>query len=157
MHKLLIHSAEEKMDHIVYLDAQAKELENLLAGKKTMIIRGATGRKLPHGRVDAGDVLYFINNNAEGGVRARANVKSAFHSEKMTEEESRALVKKNQPKLSLTEKQVKRWAGKRYIVLIEVANIEEIHPFAIDKSAYGNMDDWLPVGRIKSVIAERKE
>jgi len=78
-------------------------------------------------------------------------VKSAFHSEKMTEDESHALVKKNQPKLSLTEKQIKRWAGKRYIVLIEVADVKEIHPFAIDKSKYGNMDDWLPVEKIESV------
>jgi len=139
------------MDHVVYLDAQAKELESLLSGKKTMIIRGATGRKLPHGRVDAGDMLYFINNNAEGMVRAKAKVKSAFHSEKMTEAESRALVNKNQPKLSLTENQIQRWAGKRYIVLIEVADVKEIPPFAIDKSKYGNMDDWLPVEKIEAV------
>ncbi len=139
------------MDHVVYLDAQAKELDNLLSGNKTMIIRGATGRKLPHGRVDAGDVLYFINNNGEGKVRAKAKVKSAFHSEKMTEDESHALVKKNQPKLSLTDKQIKRWAGKRYIVLIEVTDVQEIPPFAIDKSKYSNMDDWLPVEKIESV------
>jgi hypothetical protein len=140
------------MDHVVYLDAQTEELENLLSGSKTMIIRGATGRKLPHGRVDSGDMLYFINNNAEGKVRAKAKVKSTFHSEKMTEDESRALVKLNQPKLSLTEKQIKRWAGKRYIVLIEVADIKEIPPFAIDRSKYGNMDDWLPVEKIESVM-----
>ena len=139
------------MDHIVYLDAQAKELENLLTGSKTMIIRGAAGRKLPHGRVNAGDVLYFINNNAEGMVRAKAKVRNAFHSEKMTEDESRALVEKNQPKLQLTEKQTKRWSGKRYIVLIEVQDVKEVPPFAIDKSDYGNMDDWLPVGEISSV------
>ena len=139
------------MDHVVYLDAQEKELENLLSGSKTMILRGATGRKLPHRRVDKGDMLYFINNNAEGMVRAKAKVKSAFHSEKMNEDESRALVMKNQPQLCLTEKQMKRWAGKRYIVLIEVTDIMEIHPFAIDKSNYGNMDDWLPVEKIDSV------
>jgi hypothetical protein len=139
------------MDHVVYLDAAAKELESLLSGSKTMIIRGATGRKLPHGRVDKGDMLYFINNNAEGMVHAKAQVKSAFHSEKMNEDESRALVMKNQPQLRLTEKQMKRWAGKRYIVLIKVADVKEISPFAIDKSNYGNMDDWLPVGKIDSV------
>lgn len=139
------------MEHVVYLDAQAKELENLLSGSKTMIIRGATGRKLPHGRVDKGDMLYFINNNAEGMVRAKAKVKSAFHSGKMTEGESRVLVEKNQSKLRLTDKQMKRWAGKRYIVLVEVASVEEIPLFAIDKSNYGNMDDWLPVEKIEFV------
>jgi hypothetical protein len=139
------------MDHVVYLDAQAKEFENLLSGQKTMLIRGATGRKLPHGRVHAGDVLYFINNNAEGMVYARAKVAGAFHSEKMTEAESCALVEQNQPKLRLTEKQMKRWTGKRFIVLIEVAEVEKLPPFAIDKSNYGNMDDWLPVEKIESV------
>ena len=69
----------------------------------------------------------------------------------MTEEESQALVKKNQPKLSLTEKQIKRWAGKRYIVLIEVVDVKEIPPFAIDKRNYSNMDDWLPVEKIASI------
>jgi hypothetical protein len=142
----------KKMDHVVYLDAQAKELENLFAGKKTMIIRGATGRKLPHGRVDTGDALYLINNNAEGVIRAKTKVKSAFHSDKMSEAESRALVEKNQTKLRLTEKQMKRWAGKRYIVLIEVADVQEIPPFAIDKSGYDNMDDWLSVEKIETVI-----
>ena len=139
------------MDHVVYLDAQAKELENLLSGSKTMIIRGATGRKLPHGRVDKGDMLYFINNNSEGMVRAKAKVKSAFHSEKMNEDESRALVMKNQVQLRLTEKQMKRWAGKRYLVLIEVSDVKEIQPFAIEKSKYSNMDDWLLVEKIESV------
>jgi hypothetical protein len=139
------------MDHVVYLDTQAKELENLLSGNKIMIIRGATGRKLPHGRVDAGDILYFINNNAEGLVRAKGKVKSAFHSEKMNEDESRALVEKNQSKLHLTDKQMRRWACKRYLVLIEVSDVKEIQPFAIDKSKYSNMDDWLLVEKIESV------
>lgn len=139
------------MDHVVYLDAQAKELENLLSGRKTMIIRGATGRKLPHGRVHAGDVLYFINNNAEGMVRVKAVVSSAFHSEKMDDAESKALVEQNQEKLRLTEKQLARWAGKRYLTLIEVAQVEEVAPFGIDKSGYGNMDDWLPVEKIEVV------
>jgi hypothetical protein len=139
------------MDHVVYLDAAAKELDGLLSGRKTMIIRGATGRKLPHGRVQVEDVLYFINNNAEGSVRARAVVRAAIHSEKMTAEESCSLVQQHQPKLCLTEKQFARWAGKRYIVLIEVTSVEAIPPFAIDKSDYGNMDDWLAVENIESV------
>ena len=139
------------MDHVVYLDAKASEMENLIAGQKTMIIRGAAGRKLPYGRVSSGDVLYFINNNAEGLIKARAKVKSVFNSEKMSREESTELVKSRQDKLQLTAKQFKRWAGKRYIVLIEIDEVEELSPFPIDKSDFGNMDDWLPVGNIKDV------
>lgn len=139
------------MDHIVYVDAKANEMEQLLDGEKTMIIRGAAGRKLPYGRVDAGDVLYFINNNGEGQVKAKGVVSNVFNSEKMTKEESISLVEENKDKLKLNKKQFNRWAGKRYIVLIEVKSIEGIGAFNIDKSDYGNMDDWLPVENIENV------
>ena len=139
------------MDHVVYLDASAKELALLLSAKKTMIIRGATGRKLPYGRVNQDDVIYFINNNAEGLVKASAKVKSVLNSEKLTKEESGQLVDRFQDQLQLSPKQYARWAGKRYLVLIEIRDIQSIEPFRIDKSDYGNMDDWLPVEQIEKV------
>lgn len=139
------------MDHVVYVDAGAKELDLLLSGKKTMIIRGAAGRKLPYGRVSENDVLYFINNNSEGLIRASAKVKSVLNSEKLTEEESSQLIDHNQDKLQLTKKQYDRWAGKRYLVLIEISDAQNVEPFRIDKSDYGNMDDWLPVEQIEKV------
>jgi hypothetical protein len=142
---------EADMDHVVYVDAKARELEKLLAGEKTMIVRGATGRKLPHGRVQPDDRLFFIENKGGGLVRASAIVSDVFNSEKLAEGQSIDLVTSNQPKLNLTPEQVKRWAGKRYLVLIGVKDIHILTPFAIDRSQYGNMDDWLPVGDIKSV------
>lgn len=141
------------MDHVVYLDAKAQEMEKFLNAEKNMLIRGATGRKLPYGRVAEKDVLFFINNNAEGEVKAKAIVSGVFNSEKMTPEESTALVEKNQEKLQLTDQQFKKWAGKRYLVLIEVKTVEKVQPFKIDKSNYGNMDDWLLVEKIESVKA----
>ena len=139
------------MDHIVYLDASAKELDLLFSGKKTMIIRGATGRKMPYGRVNQDDILYFINNNAEGLILAKAIVESVFNSNKLTEAESVRLVEQHQDKLHLSKKQQARWGGKRYLVLIEVSDVKKVEPFQIDKSNYGNMDDWLPVEQIERV------
>ena len=69
----------------------------------------------------------------------------------MTVDESISLVEQHQDKLQLTSSQNKRWAGKRYLVLIEIGEVEEVEPFIIDKSEYGNMDDWLPIGNIKKV------
>jgi hypothetical protein len=139
------------MDHVVYLDANAKELELLLSGEKTMLIRGATGRKLPYGRVNPNDRLFFINNNAEGLVRAAAKVESVLNSDKLSEAESAQLVDRYQEKLCLTKKQSERWAGKRYLVLIEIRDAENLAAFRIDKSNYGNMDDWLVVEDIEKV------
>ena len=139
------------MDHVVYVDAKTNELENLLSGEKTMIIRSAAGRKLPYGRVFAGDRLFFIRNNGEGLIHACAAVKSVLNSEKLTREASMALVEENQSALQLTDKQFKRWAGKRYLVLIEVQDVTSLEPFPVDRSNYGNMDDWLPVEDIETV------
>ncbi len=144
------------MDHVVYLDAVSKEMESLLLGIKTMIIRGATGRKMPYGRVCKDDVLYFINNNAEGLIKAKARVKSVIESGKMTEDISVQFVREHQDELQLTDKQFARWAGKRYLVLIEVDQVQEIPPFPIDKSGFGGMDDWLPVSDINAVKYQSK-
>ena len=139
------------MDNIVYLDFKAKELDNLIAGKKTMIIRGATGRKLPYGRVFNGDMLYFIENKGDGLVKAKARVKDVFNSEQLSKTESEELVKQNQNKLLLDSGLIKRFSGKRYIVLIAIDSFQKLDPFKIDRSEYGNMDDWLPVGDINKV------
>lgn len=139
------------MDHVVYLDAKAKEMDNLLNGNKSMIIRGAAGRKLPYGRVNKGDVLYLINNNGEGKIKAQCIVKSVYNSEQMTKKESIELIDKHKNKLQLTEKQLSRWAGKRYIVLIEVNKIKKISSFAIDKTNYKNMDDWIIAEDVNSL------
>ena len=139
------------MDHVVYVDAKAHELEKLLAGEKTMIVRGAAGRKLPYGRVHPDDCLYFMRNNSDGIVRARAVVSEVTNSEKLTEEQSSDLLKASQSKLNLTAEQVKRWSGKRYLVLIEVKDVHPTGPFAIDRSEYGNMDDWLLVEKIEKI------
>lgn len=145
------------MDHVVYVDAAARELALLLSGTKTMVIRGAAGRKLPYGRVAAGDMLYFIQNNSEGFIRACARVRAVTNTNRMEEEVSKAPVEQNQPKLQLSPKQMERWAGKKYLVLIEVEQVQELAPFAIDKSAYGTMDDWLPVEKIETVRLTKPE
>ncbi|MCP5061867.1 MAG: hypothetical protein GY936_05300 [Ignavibacteriae bacterium] len=139
------------MDNVVYLDYKAKEFENLKTGQKTMIVRGAMGRKLPYGRVNKSDVLYFIENKGDGLIKGKAIVENVFNSEKLTKEESLDIVEQNQDKLLLTSGLKKRFASKRYLVLITIKNFEEIEPFKIDRSDYGNMDDWLPVENIDKV------
>jgi|WetSurMetagenome_2_1015567.scaffolds.fasta_scaffold147243_1 hypothetical protein len=144
------------MDHIVYLDAKAKELENLINGNKSMIIRGAEGRKLPHGRVKEGDVLYFVNNNGESKVKARGVVDSVYNSEKLSVEESFEMIISHQDKLQLPDKQFEKLAGKRFLVLIGLIDIHEIAPFYIDKSSFTNVDDWIPVGKIEENVLQNE-
>jgi len=139
------------MDNVVYLDFKAKELENLQNGTKTMIIRGAMGRKLPYGRIDKFDVLYFVENNGDGLVKGKAVVDDVFNSEKLSKEQSFEIVEQNQNRLQLNPRLKRRFAGKRYLVLISIKDFETTKPFKINRSEYGNMDDWLPVENIDNV------
>ncbi len=137
------------MDHIAYCDKKAKELEKLFNGSKTMLIRGAAGRKIPYGRVNEGEKVYLVENDGSCEIKASAIVKSVFNSEKMTKEESEKLIHENMDKLNLTTAQLKRWNGKRYICLIEIFDLKEIEPFTFTRTS--NMDDWLILENIAEV------
>lgn len=137
------------MEHIAYCDAKAKELINLLNGSKTMLIRGAHGRKMPHGKVNKGETVYLIENNGNGLIKAKGIVADAFHSEKLAAEESEKLIKDNAEKLQLTSAQIKRWNGKRYLCFIELKEVKSIEPFSYERAS--NMDDWIIVDNIDRI------
>jgi hypothetical protein len=92
-------------------ETAANEMARLLNGTKTMIIRGAAGRKLPYGKVQPGDALYIVKNDGKGMIEARGVVDSVLNSDKMTPEASAALVNGHQAQLLLTEKQLTRLSG----------------------------------------------
>lgn len=48
------------MVHFVYFDDKEKVLEKILSGTKTMVVRGAAGRKIPHSRVFEEDFPHNI-------------------------------------------------------------------------------------------------
>lgn len=136
------------MMHLAYCDDKAKVLEQLLDGTRSMIIRGAAGRKIPHSRVFAGETIYFIKKGT-GKITAVATVKSVQNYVKLTEDEIIKTLAENQSKLSLTEKERKRWY-KKCLCLVEVESIKEIDPLAFDRQ--GNMDDWLIIEKIEDVV-----
>jgi hypothetical protein len=137
------------MDHVVFLDGHAKELENLIQGNKSMIMRGASGRKLPYGRVNEGDILYFVKNRRESEITARGVVSTVFTSGELSREESFETIIRNQDKLQLPDRQFEKYAGKRYLVLIGVNDIHRVAPFRISSCALEVNDDWIVAGELE--------
>ncbi|SDH63590.1 hypothetical protein [Desulfosporosinus hippei] len=136
------------MVHLVYCDDREKVLEKILAGEKTMVVRGAAGRKIPHSRVFKGETLYFMKKGT-AKISAAAKVIDIQNYVKLTEEEITKTLQENQAKLSLTDKQKARW-HKKCLCLVEFAEVEEIVPLAFDHQ--GNMDDWLIIEKIEDVV-----
>ncbi|GAA0727553.1 hypothetical protein GCM10008905_25280 [Clostridium malenominatum] len=136
------------MVHVVYCDDKEKVLEKILDGTKTMVIRAAAGRKIPHSRVFEGDPLYFMKKGT-GQISATASVVSVQNYVKLSEEEINRIMIENQDKLNLSEKQRIRW-HKKCICLVEFSNVKQITPLAFDHQ--GNMDDWLIIEKIEDVV-----
>jgi len=138
-------------DHIVYLDKKAKELQKLINQEKTMIIRGAAGKKVPlGGRVKEGDMLYFVETGSDLMITHRAMVKQVIETDKMTEEESVRFTQSYQDQLKLAPHQIERWAGKKFLCLVEVLNLEAIEPFQYKREK--NMDDWIILDDVLTVM-----
>lgn len=136
------------MVHLVYCDDKSKELAKILDGSKTMVIRGAAGRKIPHSRVFAGEELYFMEKGSKK-ITAKAVVKDVQNFVKLTDEEITETINSNNDKLQLTDKQKERW-HKKCLCLVEFTNVEEIAPLDFDHQ--GNMDDWLIINQITDVV-----
>lgn len=140
------------MVHLVYCDNAGKNgekvLDKILAGTKTMVVRGAAGRKIPHSRVSTGERLYFMEKGS-ALITATAIVEAVQNYVKLSDDEITKNLADNQNKLNLTDKQKARW-HKKCLCLVEFENVEEITPLAFDHQ--GNMDDWLIIEKIEDVV-----
>ena len=140
------------MVHLVYCDNTGKKgekvLDKILSGTKTMIIRGAAGRKIPHSRVFKGEELYFMEKGSLM-ITAKAKVRDVQNYVKLTEEEICRVLEDNQEKLNLTEKQKERW-HKNVCVLLNLRMLRKFPLCPFDHQ--GNMDDWLIIDKIEDVV-----
>lgn len=140
------------MVHLVYCDNTGKKgekvLDKILNGTKTMVVRGAAGRKIPHSRVFQGETLYFMEKGS-ALISATATVKSVQNYVKLSDDEIIKVLSDNQSKLNLSEKQKERW-NKKCLCLVEFENVTEITPLQFEHQ--GNMDDWLILEKIEDVV-----
>lgn len=141
------------MDHLVRLDREARELERLCNGVKSMVVRGSMERRPPHGAVGEGDRLFFVQEGEEGTVRATARVRKADSTPMLDQEASIIRIVQNQRKLMLTEQQFARWGGLRFLVFVEAEEVERVEPFLVDPSLIGQ-DGWAVLNDIS--LARRR-
>ena len=83
---------------------------------------------------------------------AKGEVAGVINSDRLSEEASIRLIKDHMEKLKLTDDQLKRWSGKRFLCLIELKNVTYITPFTYERA--GNMDDWITVESIDEIKKE---
>lgn len=84
------------MVHLVYCDNSGKKgehvLDKIIAGTKTMIVRGAAGRKIPHSRVFENETIYFMEKGT-ALISAMATVKNVQNYVKLSDEKITRILK----------------------------------------------------------------
>jgi len=136
------------MVHLVYCDDKEKVLEKTMSGKKTMVVRGAAGRKIPHSRVFEGEALYFMKKGT-AKITAMAMVENVQNYVKLSDDEILKTLEANQERLQLSDRQKERW-HKKCLCLVAFKDVKEIPPLDFDHQ--GNMDDWLIIEKINDVV-----
>jgi len=139
------------MDHLVYVDSEAKELERLLAGHKTIIIRGFDKPVTPYNKVFEGDSLFFLTTKREGVVQARAVAKNVLNTRKLDAKDSKELINRHLMELMLTEEQLNRYYGKPFLTMVRVGEVQRIQPFMVNNRSTHGFTDWFITENINKI------
>ncbi len=112
------------MNHLVYLDARAGELEKILSGVKTMLVKESDPARAPDYPIHPGDSLYFLRNKDDCSVRVKAIVVRVLLVSNI--EDLSQTLKVMQPRLLLTEEQYNDWSAKQRALLVEFDSAQKI-------------------------------
>jgi hypothetical protein len=129
------------MNHLVFLDTQAGELEKILSGVKNMIAKEfdpATAYPVRNG-----DSLYFLRNNDECILRVKATVVRVVPLVNDLNEDLSHTLKEMQPRLKLTEDQYNYWSKKKQVLLVEFDSADKIASIHVTSNNIKDRSDWI--------------
>jgi hypothetical protein len=131
------------MNHLVFLDAQAGDLEKILSGIKTMIIKEFDPAQSPVQPVMPGDSLFFLRNNGECAVRVTARVVHIFPFWESVDDDLTQILKEMQPRLQLTEDQYQHWSAKEVLLFVEFDSARKIPVIAVAVNRVNDRSGWM--------------
>jgi hypothetical protein len=143
------------MNHLVFLDKRVGELEKILSGLKTMLIKEFDPAQTAAHLVSPGDSLYFLRNNDERALRVKATVtRVLFLTSTLGQDLSHSL-KEMQPRLQLTEDQYIYWSARKQVLLVELGSAHKIGVIHIADPKIADRSDWIAFEEF-GLIAEEK-
>ena len=137
------------MNHLVFLDTRAGELEKILSGTKSMIVKELEPARSA-GHVNPGDSLYFLRNKDDCAVRVKATVIRVLPFTNDLDEELSHILKEMQPRLQLTEDQYNYWSIKQQVMLVEFDCAHKISVIRIAPDKISDRSDWIAFEDLRS-------
>jgi hypothetical protein len=130
------------MNYLVFLNAQASELEKILSGVKTMLIKEFVP-VLPARSVNPGDSLYFLRDNGECAIRVKATVTRILFLTNNSDEDLSHTLKALQPRLQLTEDQYNDWSARKQVLLVEFESAQKIDVVQVALDRITKRSKWI--------------
>jgi len=131
------------MNHLVFLDTRAGELEKILSGVKTMLVKEVDVARTSARPMSPGDSLYFLRSKDECAVRGKATVVRALFFSNHSGEDLSQTLKEMQPRLQLTEEQYNHWSVKKQVLLVEFEAAHKIDVIQIASQKISDRSDWI--------------
>jgi len=142
------------MNYLVFLDPFAGELEKILSGVKSMVIKQVEPGNTNSQPIKPGDHLYFLRNNEECDLRVKAVVKSIRFISSGSATDLAQSLKEFQPRLQLTEEQYGWWSAKRQVLLVEFECAQKIGVIHLALDDVKDRSDWIAFEAL-SVLTSR--
>jgi hypothetical protein len=131
------------MIHLVFLDTHAGELEKILSGMKTMLIREFDPAQTTAHSVSPGDSLYFLRDNGECAVRVKATVVRVLFLTNNPDKDLSHTLKELQPRLQLTEDQYNTWSAKQQVLLVEFESAHKTGVIQVALDRITERSKWI--------------
>ena len=131
------------MNYLVFLDPHTGELEKILSGTKTMLLKEFDPSQLSEQPVSPGDSLYFLRNKNERNLRVKASVVRALPVMNALDEDLSRTLKEMQPRLQLIEEQYNYWSAKRQVLLVEFECAQKIDGIQLAADKIKDRLGWI--------------
>ena len=131
------------MNHLVFLDTRAGELEKILSGVKTMLLKEFDPTQTTAHPVNPGDSLYFLRDRDECALRVKATVTRVLFVTNNPDKDLSHTLKEMQPRLQLTEDQYNTWSAKRQVLLVEFDSAHKIEVIRVASNRIPDRSDWI--------------
>ena len=132
------------MNHLVFLDSRAGELEKILSGVKCMLVKEFQPPQAAAAPVNPGDNLYFLRDRQDCALRVKASVVRVFIVINAPDEHLTHTLKEFQPRLQLTEDQYNHWSTREQVQLVEFDRAQKMDLIHVAPYKVTDRPDWIP-------------
>lgn len=142
------------MNHLVYLDARAGELEKILSGVKTMLTKEFDPAQSTVHPVRPGDSLFFLKDTDDGSVRVAATVARVLPLTGSMDEGLSGALKEMQPRLQLTEGQFDYWSARQQALLVEFDSAHKIEVIRVAPRRIADAPVWIAFEELRDITEQ---